>query len=330
MTSCDIFIDANVLLNVYETKGDDINDLQGLMDLAETGVFNLVTTDVVKDEFLRNRDRVIAESMKEYNDGIIGLRYPSIVRHMSGYGELKQLEGELKKKKQELRDQIMQLIEEDRLPIDKLINKYFDKATMVSRTSDVVKKANTRDRLGQDPGKPGQLGDHINWLLITGKVGAKDLCIVSADGDYECRINRGILRRSLKDEWAQISDDEIYLSTSIRNAVGKFEVIAEKHERPRRVPAIEALEQSGSFAQTHSTIATLDEFRAFSEHDVKRILDAYRENGQVGGISCDDDVAEFLRKIDRYIKTDKVLRAEYAEMCKDYLPDESDDEEDEW
>ena len=322
----DIFVDANALLSVYETKGDDINDLLNLMDLSETGSFRLITTDIVYEEFYRNRDRVIFESISEFKKGKIEITYPSLIRHIDGYGELRRLETEIKLAKKKLYDHLIDLIEKDSLRIDELMSKYFDKAKFITHTQDMIKAAELRDKLGKDPGKPGQLGDHINWLMVLDECQDRDLCIVSDDGDFECRVNKGVLRRSLKKERSEYSNYDVYLSTSIRQAVSKFEEIAEKHERPRRLEAIKSLENSSSFASTHRAIASLNEFRTFSEDDINRILNAYTENTQVRAISCDDDVADFLRKLERYIKSGEELKHKYKNICESYLPEEEDDD----
>jgi len=315
----DIFIDANALLNVYQTKGDDINDLKSLMDLSRNGVINLVTTDIVIDEFYRNRDRVISEAVGQFNKGKIDLVYPSIVRHLQEYGELKRLESALRSSKKSLYEKLMQLISEDKLSIDKEISNYFESAKIISHSQQDIKAAVLRDQLGKDPGKPGQLGDHINWIMVLRECDKNDLCIVSEDGDYECRVNKGKLKRSLIEERSRDSFCDVFLATSIRQAISKYKEVVDEHERARISSAISALEHSHSFASTHMAIAALGEFRKFSEDDVVRILKAYIGNNQVGGISYDDDVAEFLSGLEEHIESSE-LKEKYSLICAEYLP----------
>ncbi|CAG9229186.1 PIN domain-containing protein [Burkholderia vietnamiensis] len=62
--------------------------------------------------------------------------------------------------------------------------------------------------------------------------------------------------------------------------------------------AIEALEQSGSFATTHEAIAALNEFQdSFKTKEVERIFEAALSNSQVGWIITDSDVDSFYTRL---------------------------------
>ena len=58
-----------------------------------------------------------------------------------------------------------------------------------------------------------------------------------------------------------------------------------------------ALENSGSFATTHTVIKALSEFADWDEKDKKHLLDIANSNSQVSCILDDKDVKAFYQKI---------------------------------
>ena len=54
---------------------------------------------------------------------------------------------------------------------------------------------------------------------------------------------------------------------------------------------------SGAFATTHKAIADLTKFSDFEIAEVEQLLDAVKDNDQVGWIKYDPDVSEFYRTI---------------------------------
>lgn len=288
-----IFVDANILLNLYEIRGDDIEDLRALNDLSASNIYKMHTTDVVIDEFRRNRDRVIADAIKAFETAKIEIQYPSLVRTLDGYGDLRALHSKLKEHHASAIKAIREKISKEDLDIDKEISRHFSLCKTLKSSNGVVDAAVHRERLGKDPGKPGHLGDHINWILLINECRASgDVIIVSGDGDYESRLNPGNIRTSLSEEYKS-GDHNAKLATSLKSVVKDFSTMVETHESKDRSAAIEALRDSGSFAETHSVIARLAGFATYTVQDVGTLVDIAKENGQVGSIVSDEDVEEF-------------------------------------
>ena len=72
-----IFIDTNILLDLYHLSGPDLDELKKIIKLHQTAQIKIYLPGQVKDEFYRNRERVVKESIELFekskalsNDGI--------------------------------------------------------------------------------------------------------------------------------------------------------------------------------------------------------------------------------------------------------------------
>ena len=63
-----LFLDANVYLRFYKLSDSDIKELNYLVTLVKSGEVKLFLTEQVRDEFNRNREDAIQESIKGIED----------------------------------------------------------------------------------------------------------------------------------------------------------------------------------------------------------------------------------------------------------------------
>src|SRR5258708_30401583 len=61
-----VFIDTNVLLNFFAYTGDDIEELKKLVGSIKNGALKLYLPRQIVDEFDRNRERRIKESIDTF------------------------------------------------------------------------------------------------------------------------------------------------------------------------------------------------------------------------------------------------------------------------
>jgi hypothetical protein len=306
-----VFVDTNILLEIYEAKSASASDLDELIKWGNDNTVNLLTTRMAKDEFERNRDRVVSESLMKFKKWDLNLVFPGFVRDDTNYGDVKEAERMLKEKHKNLSDSIVKSIREGTLKADEVVSRYFAKARVLDYDETIVVKANYRDKLGKDPGKPGQLGDHVNWILLQDLAPKDDLTIISSDGDYECKLTEGNIRTVLREEYARNTQKSVVLAKSIKLFLDNYDQHVQTVRSESRRQAVTNLVVSGSFASTHGAIAKLSVFTDFTDENIQMIIDAYETNGQVGGIASDDDVEAFFKGLKKHVVGKNELRELY-------------------
>ncbi|KUJ76143.1 hypothetical protein AVO45_12560 [Ruegeria marisrubri] len=60
-----LFIDTNVYLDFFRLKQDSLEELRKLVELIKAGKISLLSTNQLKDEYLRNRDSVISQTLSK-------------------------------------------------------------------------------------------------------------------------------------------------------------------------------------------------------------------------------------------------------------------------
>lgn len=59
-----IFIDTNILLDLYHLSGPDLDELEKVLKLMKRQKVKLLIPKQVEDEFWRNRENVINDAIK--------------------------------------------------------------------------------------------------------------------------------------------------------------------------------------------------------------------------------------------------------------------------
>jgi len=179
-----IFIDTNLFLNLYETNHDTLNIFKDINEL----ISDLVMTDQVFDEFLRNRDVCLQKVVTQIKNNKVNLGSSSLTRHLNEFNDLGQLKKEFDKKNQEIERKIEDMMQNPKndpiyssflkLFTDPLLKKY-------TRTPEILKKAHERKLIGNPPGgdKENTIGDEIIWETLVSKIN-DDLIIITRDSTF--------------------------------------------------------------------------------------------------------------------------------------------------
>lgn len=305
-----IFIDTNILLELFKLSGPDLDELKKVLKLSEKQKIEILISSQIEDEFWRNRENVIADAIKNLKETKIVSKLPNIVRGYDTYKSLKNTIDTFNKLSKKLEDEVQADISENKLKADELIKDLFKKNKPQEINQELIAKAQYRMNVGNPPGKKGTLGDAINWeWLITQKpeFWENELIIISADGDFESELNKGKLKEYLTREWNQKNPDcEIVLFKSLPNFLDKYFPEIKFSDEIDKIHAIESLANSYTFAGTHAAISRLNELSDFTNDDVIKIINAYKENNQVRWILSDVDVLDFAKKIITYAKSDQL------------------------
>jgi predicted nucleic acid-binding protein len=296
-----VFIDTNILLDLYHLSGPDLEELRKFTKIVEKKKVELLVSSQVVDEFWRNRERVIADAVKNFRESKATAKIPNIIRIYPEARDLKAAVDKANETVKYLITQVIKDIESDSLKADEVIQELFSTITVGEITGDIFAKAKRRCELGNPPGKKDSLGDAVNWeWLLEQEIEFWDdrLVIISADGDYESELTKGQPREYLLREWkGENSGCELILEKSLTDFLLKYFPDIQLTEEVDKLDEIERLEQSIAFASTHRAIAALNKYDDFKDTEVKRIVDAYLENDQIRWILGDPDVKAFAKKV---------------------------------
>lgn len=296
-SSMDLFIDTNILLAFYHFSSDDLEELWKLAVLLQKGRLRLLLPEQVRDEFDRNREGRIAESLKRLRELPLKYQFPQLCKEYSEYEELR----ELQKQMSDHHSKPIEQIEEDEarsdLKPDLILKELFELAHPIERTPHLVERAEMRVRIGNPPGKSGSLGDAINWeSILTLASEGQELAIITDDRDYRSPIDSKQFNRMLADEWESISD------TSLQYYERLSEFFADRHPDIKLASELEndilisELASSPNFLTIHGIIARLNG-QEFTAAQANEIAEAALSNSQVLWIIQDQDVHDFLTQI---------------------------------
>lgn len=293
-----VFIDTNVLLDFFRMSSGDLEEIRKIAGLARAGGLTFLFTDIVQDEFDRNREGVIAQSLSQFNKSTLELHRPNIVRAHPESLELEHLQAKFRELKRVISERVRTEAAERRARADEVIGELFEAAAAHTVDDDVIQRALSRVKLGRPPGKNESVGDAIHWEWLLQHVQeGEDLHLISRDGDFESDLQEGHLAAYLEKEWSGALASSCYLYRSLdeflRQHFGEVRLADQAH----KYVAIEKLETSPNFATTHNAIATLATIDDYTPDELIRLVTAYLSNPQIHWILGDRDVGEFAYKL---------------------------------
>ena len=297
-----LFIDTNVLLGFLAYTKDDLDELEKLVTLIDAGAIRLHLSRQVVDEFYRNRESKLAESLAKFKASP-DKGCPSFMQSFEEYTKYTKALAIFEKSQSDLINKAKEHAEKRTLLADELFSKLAAAAKVTDISDKAYLSALRRHRLGNPPGKDNvTVGDELNWeLLLEAAPESVDLHIVSKDGDFASKLNPAVPKSFLADEWAARIGGKLYLYSQIgqffeANFLGEdFLLKAEKQD------AIENLIGSVNFASTHSAISAMEPYiRFLTKDEANDVISGCLSNSQIRWIVGDPDVYSFLKSI--YLK----------------------------
>lgn len=189
-----IFVDTNAILEFYRLK-DKVNVKNILEEIKKYKKY-FISTEQFKDEFLRSRNSVMKDFIKEINLKH-NVRNDSFIATLKIYPKYKEIIKNANKCTDELIEEINELIEN---PEKDLVYKIFLELSgkYYKRTDEIVEKARKRKLIGNPPmSDKDTCGDEIIWETILENCN-DDLVIVSKDKTFS--TNYSFLRKEFKDK----------------------------------------------------------------------------------------------------------------------------------
>lgn len=293
-----VFIDTNILLNFFHFTKDELDSLNDVFASHEHGSATVHLTEQVCNEFRRNREARIKDALKKFKETKFAPQFPSFMKGYDEYGQIRELSSNLRGLQKTILENVEADISAKDLVADRLIEQIFDSSEIVPVTNQIYGKASMRSALGNPPGKNDSIGDAVNWSLLLESVpDDQDVHVISEDGDFYSTLDDQKSHPFLVEEWERVKGARLFVYRTLSGFMAEhFDGVAFSFDKDKEV-LIEALFDSGSFAETHDIVAKLENYRYFSAKEVVRVLDAVDANNQFGGIITDYDVSDFLNRI---------------------------------
>lgn len=293
-----LFIDTNILLSFYHFSSEDLEELQKLSVLLRRNQVALFVTEQLKNEFGRNRSGKIADALKRFKEQKLALQFPQLCKDYGEYEKLRDLQKEYEATHTALLVRVSEDIAESHLKADQVIGGLFERARIVNTTTAILERVRHRTEIGNPPGKPGSLGDAINWeCLLEAVEQRQDLYLVSDDRDFSSPLDEDKFNPFLAEEWGRKKQSEVKfyrkLSELFRDRFPDIKLAAELEKSL----LIADLANSTSFVETHRVIAKLAAFDDFTSAEANDIVYAAITNSQVYWIMDDPDVKHFLKRV---------------------------------
>ena len=294
----DVFLDTNVLLSLYKLSGPDLDELQKVIGLAKVGKLKVHISDQVCNEYWRNREIVIKQSLDQFIKAKGSQPIPNLINPYAKAQKLREALGVASDLVQELKDEADEDVRQNKLKADQVVEQLFARFQPEAVTPEIIGAARRRRDLGNPPGKASSLGDAVNWEWLLASVPqATDLHIVSADGDYESELHPSEPKEFLRREWAKTKKADVRLYRSLPDFLKEHFPDIKLADEIEKSFAIEKLEHAWTFQAAHEAIEGLDKYSEFSDSHLLRLINAYLENNQVNWILGDPDVRAFAEKL---------------------------------
>lgn len=156
----------------------------------------------VELEFNRNREKVIAEELKHLCSQTSNkIQLPRMADASALVLQIREASSSRNALIKELSDELMQAAQTKTLAADAVINSLFQAGRGLRTTDEILAKARARVELRNPPGKPGSIGDAINWECLLESCGTVELHIVSQDADFESALRKSEMHEHLLREW---------------------------------------------------------------------------------------------------------------------------------
>jgi hypothetical protein len=290
-----LFIDTNIYLSFYHFSQDDISELKKLLSMIKANEIQLLVTDQVKNEYFRNRESKIYESLKVIKDSRKKQEFPRFIIDYDEYKKLKDIEKSYNALYKTLMEKVNSDIKDNSLAADKLINELFAAGELIKIEDRHIDLARNRMQIGNPPGKNNSLGDAINWeLLIEYSYKSwDDLYFISSDKDYVSNLYEDKMNEFLLKEWNDKVETKLVFYSKISSFFkDKYPTIIFNENIERQI-CVSNLVQSKNFRETHNAISSLTWYDVFTKNEVIQLFEALRSNSQISKIIDDDDVLKF-------------------------------------
>lgn len=217
-----LFIDANIWLSLYLYDNKILKDFESLKSLLNNKI-NLLITEQVYDEVLRNRDGKINDAWGSFSQMKFQNNAPFFCQEYPECKAFQEQNEELKNKYRELINAINRDIQNESLIADQILSELFNGVETLKSTPEIIRQAELRYKSGNPPGKKDSLGDAISWeLLLQFVPNEEDIYLISDDGDYSSKLDKNTFNYFLKKEWENKKKSKVFFFTTLHGFLDDF------------------------------------------------------------------------------------------------------------
>jgi predicted nucleic acid-binding protein len=218
-----VYIDTNIYLGLLARTSVVTDEMTKLVALCENGSIDIYLPQHTEEEYLSNREDVIARTAEELRKSAsIGSLHPLVESHEVG-DEAKRLRRELSANVKLVEASYVEAAGKRELPFDSWFASLKRTASYLPTAPALLERAGQRAAAHLPPGKGEALGDRLIWeSLLDAGTFCEDLHLITGDDrDYRCPLNRTEPRRKLQDEWADSNLGKVHLYSSIDEFLSK-------------------------------------------------------------------------------------------------------------
>lgn len=313
-----LYIDTNVYLTFYHFSNEDLEELKKLVALINTDNIKLYLPEQTKNEFNRNREVKIADSLNKLKSSKLGNQFPMICHSYEEYDRMKKAIKQFDTNKSKLLEKLQHDAETGTLQADEILNQLFTKAIVIETTSAVLNRSIIRYDIGNPPGKDKSYGDAINWESILEKAPqSTDLYFISDDRDFYSKLNDRKFNEYLLREWKEKKASDLHYYRKLTDFFKEHYPNIEISSETEKEIIIRNLIEAFSFDNAKSVIKKLRDFDNFSIKQLNGITAAFASNSQIYWIKNNSVVFNARRDIIEKNK-DKIDPVIYQAYQKEY------------
>lgn len=292
-----LFIDANIYIDFYRLDSSSLEKLSELVDILNSGDIELFLTKQVKEEFYRNREKVLKLSYDNFIKSNPYLNMSSeIFKSFGEYKTIKQLQRDLEQAKSKLEKEFILHTKNRTLNADVIIERIFNAAKFIESDA-YISRARNRFDLGNPPGKNQSYGDAVNWEALLDNVpNNHNFVIISRDSDFKSPMFNDSVNDFLFNEWKVKKSSEVKLYDNLQQFFVDEGIKISLQVEDKKNQLILDLIRSGSYSTTHYIVSELSKYSAFSDVQIENLANALIVNTQVRWIVDDVDIKEFYCK----------------------------------
>ncbi len=293
-----LYIDTNVYLTFYHFSNEDLEELKKLIALINTDNIRLYMPEQTRNEFYRNREVKIADSLDKLRGTKLGNQFPMICHSYDEYDLMKKAIKNFETNKSKLLEKLQHDAETETLLADEVLNQLFSKAVIIETSDDILNRSILRYDIGNPPGKDKSYGDAINWESLLEKVPNNfDLYFISDDKDYYSKLNEKKFNEYLLKEWKEKKESELHYFRRLTEFFKKHYPDIEISSETEKEIIIKNLIEAYSFDNAKSVIRKLRNFDNFSIKQLNDITSAFATNSQIYWIKNDYIISNARREI---------------------------------
>ncbi|MDR2223800.1 MAG: PIN domain-containing protein [Flavobacteriaceae bacterium] len=293
-----LFIDTNIYLNFFHFSKDDITELEKLKYLLDDEKITIHLPQQTEDEFYRNREKIINNSINSLKEYKSPKTYPEISKNYTEFENLKTIVKEFEKTRQLIISKIINDTKENKLSADLLIRDIFNKSKKHKTTDILIQESKNRYDLGNPPGKGKSYGDALNWCTLLSEIkDEEDLYIISDDSDFNSILENTDLNPFLKEEWNKTKKAKAIYYNSLSKFLSVHFSIINLKDNTEKEASIKELSLTSNFAQAHARLSKLKNYNNFTIPQLNDIMEIVTNNNQFYWIKEDYGIGNVIREI---------------------------------